>query len=229
MMAKIRVLVGVLTAALVVGHALSGTAQSISPESRRPCRGFIEPLVSQVGWCRTSPDDPYCRLLNRVFPQCKRTGREMPRIEWSADGALLPSSPKVSSFFFSLRKYEDGNVSVDIAATAENVDDTYSRYYDDGKKDGLQLVMQRIHVSRTTVSSAACPQLVKLVHELERMKIRTVSKPGVVMDGTNVTMWLVSGTKKVIVETVEIGNPLLKWVERLRATTKRFLPKPQPL
>jgi len=49
------------------------------------------------------------------------------------------------------------------------------------------------------------------------------------MDGTDVTMWLVSGTKNMIIETSEIGNPVLRWVEQLRAATKRFLPEPQPL
>lgn len=142
---------------------------------------------------------------------------------------MLAADPTATSFFFSFRKYQAEKVIVDVLVTKENVPDLYSRYFVDSDAKNVNRFLRRIHVSRATISSAQCPKLAKLAAEFKRMKIPTVSVPGVVMEGTDVTIWIVSDSKQVIIDTVEIDNQLLEWIKRLREVTEPFRPKPQPL
>ncbi len=224
----------VLSTFVALGGFLgSATAQTSPPPRPGPapsCVGSIEDVFSLWTICKYFPAE--CAVLSSVFPRCPNPQPEDRLLAWSADGALVPPGEAVDAtdFFFSLRKYDTGEVIVDVVTTSENVEYEFERNYIGKEAKDIRDVLDVLHVSRLSLSSKRCPELRKVAKELQEIRVLAGPDASVVVHPTTVLLALRgSGQKSVNVEDGHANSELAGWVARLRGVVERFLPAPKKL
>ena len=148
-------------------------------------------------------------------------------IAWRAEGALLPPAehPEKSSFFFSLKYYDTGEVTVDIVAVDQNIDSLFEEYFIGSDSKNVSNVLSHLHPRAASVTSGQSARLRKLAEELQRLRILNGPEAAVAIHPTAVVLSFRAGANKSIQINDEWKqSELREWVERLRAATEPFLP-----